>query len=268
MKSFFWAVLKDKKWLYLSYFTAGIILLFMFVSFYPSVSETAPQVSDLVKMLPEAVIKAFGLDPASFTTFEGFVSGKHFSLMWPILLLMISSSIAASAIARKIEDGTIEFELALPVSRTKIYLSKLLAGVAVIFLFVIFSVPSVIPISSFYNISINTESFYLLSIIGFLFGLSVLALSMLFSGIFSEKGKAIFASIAVLLAMYVVNIVALLNSDLEFLQYFSFMYYYNYNGILLHNSVENIAPLVFLGSFAAFGALGAVWFKRRDIAIT
>lgn len=267
MFSVFWHTIRDRKWSFLSFFGSGLVFSWMFVSLYPTVQKTQVAVSELVKSLPEAFNKAFALDPKSFTTFEGFIAGKHFSILWPVLAIMIVASLAGSVISGEIEKGTIDLELSLPISRTKLYLSKIFAGIFGLSLFVIFSVLSIIPLAELYDIPYTAVNFVTLSMVGFLFGLAVLSLSMFASSIFSEKGKALFAVIGVLLVMYVSNIIALLNESLDKLKYVSFFHHFDYSGILLENKVSGTAPWIFMVTFLLFGAAGMFWFSRRDIAI-
>lgn len=267
MFNIFWRTLKDKRWATLIYCLAGALLFWMFISVYPTVQGSSAQISEFVKKLPPELNKAFGLDPETFTTFEGYVAGKHFSLLWPILVIALAVSLAASYVAGEIENGTNEFFLAQPVSRIKIFLSKSLAGIMSIILFVITSTVLVVPVAGLYNISVKSENFFVLMFVGILFGLAVFGLSMLFSSIFSEKGKAIFLPVGILLFMYVINIVALLKDSLDKLKYLSLFYYFDYSEILLHGKTMTSTWLVLGGTFLIATFAGLLWFNRRDIAI-
>ncbi len=267
MINVFWRTIKEKKWLTIIYSLAGLLFLWLYVALFPTVQQSASDVSQIVKSLPQGINKAFGLDAKSFATFEGFLAGKHYSLVWPILLIGLVVSLSSAFLSGEIEKGTIGILLSQPVSRAKIFLGKFLAGIVYLIIFVIISVLSVFPLAKIYNISYQGENQLKLALVGFLFGLAIFGLSMLFSAIFSEKGKATFTVIGILIVMYFINIIALLKDSLDKLKYFSFFYYFNYTDILVHNKIDYWSYWVFLGTFIIGSILGLIWFMKRDIAI-
>ncbi len=110
MFTIFCRTIKDKKWVILTYCLAGIIFLWMYIVLYPTVQSSSAQVSELIKSLPEPLIKAFGLDPESFTTFEGLVAGKNFSLFWLMMFIGLLVSLASFFIRRnRKRDNRISF---------------------------------------------------------------------------------------------------------------------------------------------------------------
>lgn len=267
MFAIFWRTLRDNKWVILTYLLSGVLFLWMYVAFYPSVAKSSAQVSEFVKSLPEGLNKAFGLDPKSFTTFEGFVAGKHYSLVWPILVIALSVSLASSFVAGEIEKGTIEVPFSQPISRIKVILAKFLAGFVAITAFSATSILVTFPLAKLYNISIMSANHLKLTLVGTIFGLAIFAVTMLFSAVFSERGKVVGAALTVFLLMYVLNIVALLKDNLDKLKYFSFFYYFDYSEILLNGKANTGTWWVFLGTFLVAGLTGLLWFNRRDITI-
>lgn len=257
----------ERKWTVVVYFIFAVALIFMYVVFFPSVQQSSAEVSELVKNLPESLVKSFGLDPKSFTTFEGFLAGKHFSLVWPFLLIALLVSLGASFFAGEIEKGTIEILLSQPISRTRIFFEKFLAGILIILIFVFFSFGAIFPMAEAFNISYKAGRFINLSLIGFIFGLAIFGLSLFFSSIFSEKNKVTFLVVGILIFMYVLNIVSGLKESLDKLKYFSFFYYFNPPQVLVHNKVDCQSLIVFLSVFLVATFLALIWFKKRDIAI-
>jgi len=255
----------DRKRILAVFLAVSVAMMWMYVVTYPSLQATAAEVSEFVKSLPPELNKAFGLDPRSFTTFEGYVAGKQFSMIWPMMMVMLVGGMAANYISGDIEKGTMEMVLSQPITRQKIIISRILSGVFICFLFAAISVLSVIPMTKIYDINIPINHFFLISFIGFLFGLAVYGFSMLVSALFSEKGKALFLTIAILLTMYIINIVALLKASLEDIKFASYFYYYDYAGILLDGKVGRLSIIFFLISFLFFSAAGIVLFSKRDI---
>jgi ABC-2 type transport system permease protein len=267
MFNVFQRTLKEKKWAILIYCIAGISLLLLYIAFFPTVQQSATEVSQLVKSLPESLVKTFGLDAQSFITFEGFIAGKHYSLVWPVLLIALVVSFGGSFLAGEIEKGTIELLLSQPVSRLKIFFGKFFAGIANLLIFIVASVLAVFPLAKTYNINYKSEAFLKLALIGFIFGLAIFGLSMFFSAIFSEKSKVTFSVVGILITMYVLNIVAGLKESLDKLKYFSFFHYFNASEVLVYNKINHWAWWVFLGTFLISTILALIWFQKKDVAI-
>lgn len=266
MFAVFWRTILDRKRSLLVFLSIGVAMMWMYVVTYPTVQATSATVADFVKALPPELSKAFALDPRSFTTFEGFVAGKQFSMVWPMMMVMLVAGLAANYIAGEVEKGTIELVLSQPISRLRIITSKVLSGVAVCALFSFVTVLSVIPLTRIYGITTPESHFWLVSGIGFCFGLAVFGLSMFASAFMSERGKALFLAIGVLLAMYVVNIVALLKVSLEDIKFASYFYYFDYSGMLLDGKIGKLSAIVLLGAFFGFIIAGVMRFNKRDIS--
>ncbi|NTU69632.1 ABC transporter permease subunit [bacterium] len=266
MVNIFFKTLKDKKWSIVVYCFFGVIMLWMYISLFPSVKDSAASVSDFVKRLPPELNKAFGLDPASFGTFEGLLGSKIFSLVWPLMLAGILVSMSASYISGEVERGTIEISLAQPVSRVKIIISKILAGISVNLIFIIFSIIAVIPMAHLTNIPLKDGNFILLSIVGFMLGLAILGISTLISSISSDKGRVALSVSGILLIMYVLFIFALLSDKVDYLKYFSFFYYFNYSDILLLGKVDIYPFIFYLVTFITSISASIFIFNKRDIS--
>ncbi|HLC38817.1 MAG TPA: ABC transporter permease subunit [Patescibacteria group bacterium] len=268
MKAVFWRILKDRQSVFLVYILVNIGLLLMYISLFPSFKDQSAAMEQLFKSYPESFLKAFNFDIANFTTIEGFLSTEQFSFMWPLLVVLMSVGFAGTAFAGEIEKGTIEILLAQPISRLKLFISRYLAGLASLVVFVIFSVFIAIPIIEIFKISYTFENFATMALLAFLFGLVIYSIGMFLSAIFSDKGKVYFISGALLVVMYVLNIVSSIKEQLADLKYVSFFYYFNPSKALIHNQIDHWGYLVFIGISAVVIVIGAAWFSKRDIMVS
>lgn len=265
MNAIFWRTIKDR---YLSsavYLISTVGLLWMYVAIFPSIKSSFAALESAIKLYPEALLKAFNVDISSYVTFEGYISSEMFSLFWPLILIFISVGFAGGAIAGEIEKGTIELLLSQPVSRLKLFLEKYFAGIVIILFYVIISVFALPLLLKAYNIGYNILSFEKMAILGFLFGWAIFSFSMLFSTIFSDKGKVFFISSGIIVAMYVLNILALLKENLSKLKYYSFFHYFDANSALIYHKIDHEAYWVFSGVAIVCTILAAIWFSRRNI---
>ncbi len=104
----------------------------MYISFYPSMGGGA--MDDLVADLPEEMVTALGYD--TIGTAGGWVTGTVYGLVGPALLLVFAISGGARLLAGEEEAGTIELEMAAPVSRLRVLGERLASLVTVVFVLV------------------------------------------------------------------------------------------------------------------------------------
>lgn len=268
MWAIFLRTIKDRRMSILSYLIIAISLAWMLVAMWPSLSEQSANYSELIENYPEEFLRAFGIDKNSvFDTLESFVAVENYSLMWPLLLIVLTISYGTSTIAGEIEKGTIEILLSLPVSRSVLYLSKYVAGLTLVILFTLISISAVPFFAWIYNIECSWEGQMALVGLGGLLGSALLGLSMMVSSYFSERGKASAVVAGIVIVMYILNLLATLQDQYESLKYLSFFYYYDYNSALNEHSISYEALWVFGGFSIAFALVGWWWFQKRDVSV-
>jgi ABC-type transport system involved in multi-copper enzyme maturation permease subunit len=98
----------------------------------------------VIEGLPPAVLAMFKINLSSFSSPVGYMCARGLSLLWPIVVIAFAAG-SAGGISSLLERGTIHFELSLPVSRTRWFLSRILAGLLglVLLMLVTFAVLSV-----------------------------------------------------------------------------------------------------------------------------
>ncbi len=267
MNAIFWRTIKDRYLSTIIYLVSTIGLLWLYVSIYPSIKNSFAALESAMKLYPEALMKAFNVDINNYVTIEGYISSEMFSLFWPLILIFISVGFAGGAISGEIEKGTMELLLSQPVSRLKLFLEKYFAGIAIILVYVAISIFSLPLLLRAYNIDYDILSFEKMAILGFLFGWAIFSFSMLFSVIFSDKGKVFFLSSGVIVAMYVLNILASLKENLSKLKYYSFFHYFDANNALIYHKIDHWAYWMFGGVALTCTILAALWFSRRNVAV-
>lgn len=269
MLSVIWRTIKNRKISLIAYSLGTLAFLEMYVAMFPLFADKQKEFSRLLDLYPEQLFQALGMDKASFNLakIESFVATEYFSLIWPIMTIILVIAFGGAQIAGEIEKGTIEIILAQPISRLKIYFSKYLAGLANLFVFVVVSIFAIVPISMLHNVDYRIENWTTMAILGFLFGLAVFSFSMLTSSIFSEKGKSNFAVGGIIISMYVINIISTFKESLKDLRYLSFFHYYDFSAAMNKNTIDNTAIWVFLGVSVVTTILGSIWFIRRDVAV-
>lgn len=261
--------LKDYKTPLIIFSLSSIGFLWMYIAMFPSIAKESAKMTELVKNYPDAMFKAFGIDPnqLTFSSIESFISMEHFSLVWPIMAIAMAVSLAGGAIAGEIEKGTMAILLSQPISRLNLFFSKYLMGLISITIFTALSIFLTLPLAKIHNVAHTSESYPIMFALGILFALAIYSLAFLFSSIFSEKGKVVFVTLGIVILMYALKIVSSLKESLTDLKYSSFFYYYNQNAALVDHRISNESIIAFSSVIIICTILAAIIFSKRDVAV-
>lgn len=258
--------IKDRWLVFLIYIIAASGFFLMHVSIFPTFADQQIDISAMIKSLPEGFVEAFGLQDYDMSKFENYIAGEEFSLIWPLLLLIMSISLAGGAIAAEIEKGTIEVLLAQPITRGKLYIARYISGLVLILGFVIITISLLILMAKMFGIGIKLSHYPTVALVATLFAWAVYGIAMFLSAIFSDRGKVYFISAGMLVLMYAVNIISGLKDNLDKLKYVSFFHYYVPNDLLIRNHIDVTSIVVFIVVAIVFSIAGFIAFDRRDIA--
>lgn len=239
----------------------------MFVAMFPAMQKEADKLTEAFAAYPEDFLKVFNIDMENIlTTLENFMQMENFSILWPIVAIILIISIGSPSIAGEVDDGTLEVLLAQPLSRLKIFISKYLGGLVIIFLFVFLSIFSTIPFAILHNVDYQVKSYLFISIIGFLFSLAIYSSTFMLSSISSTRGRPSSIISGMLLLMYAINIIVSFRESAEKLKYLSFFYYYDYKAAMIDFKIGLLNIMVFVMFSIVCTVVGSVAFTKRDIA--
>jgi len=93
------------------------------VAVYPSI-QSSPQFDQLVENYPDALKALFGLQGGSITSGAGYLDAELFSLMLPLLVLVLAIGSGARAFAGEEDAGRLELVLSYPVRRRAVVVAK------------------------------------------------------------------------------------------------------------------------------------------------
>jgi ABC-2 type transport system permease protein len=233
---------------------------------YKSIKQDTQDLNKLVNSMP-AGIKALFAGNADFFSQTGFLSGRIYYLLLPLLLSIFTIGVGSGLIGKEERQGTLELLLARPLSRIKLLLGKFGAGVVLMAILGFFALltaliclrPSGIDAVSFKEITLVTLNTILLSA---LFGTIAFTLSC-----FGGKVRGMATGLAALIA-FGSYLLASLESLVSWIVWPARLlpyHYYNPNGIL-EGHTYGLKSLLGFGIVIAL-MLVAAWigFRRRDI---
>ncbi|MBC8446489.1 MAG: ABC transporter permease subunit [Chloroflexi bacterium] len=237
----------------------GVLL----ISMYDSFAGEQEQLTELLALYPPE-ISAFLGDLSTFGTPEGWVSLEFFSYM-PLILGIFGVLMGSGLLVSDEESGTLDLIMAHPVSRTALFMGRLLAFVtATVAILAIAWLGLVIPMNwSSVDIGWGRMWLPLLSLLAQLlvFGTISLLLSMLLP----SRRMAATTGGLLLVASFFITGLAKINENLKPVAKLSPLNYYQAQDAFQGLNGAWIAGL--LGSAVVFAALAWWRFQRRDIRV-
>jgi ABC-2 type transport system permease protein len=214
---------------------------------------------------PPRAIEAFLGGSADFMTPAGWLAS---GLMHPVVLSLQTAGalmIAAGAVATEVERGSLELVLTRPVRRGSFLAAKLAASLVVVTGVQIGGLVGVLAA----RLTVERVDALPLSdvVVAFLGAETIFAafacVGLLISAGASLRGRALGAGIAVVVASFFLNFLALLFDDAAGLRFASPFHYYRPADLV---EGEGLPDLLVLVALAAVAATLAAWrFARRDL---
>ncbi len=222
---------------------------------------------ELIRQLLEGsagyFIRMFG-DVAKLTTPGGFLSLAFFSYL-PLVLGVFAVLAGSGLVVADEESGTLDLVLAHPVSRTALFLGRLLAFAVATMAILALSWLGFIAATAWSTLDVGwwamARPYLSLAAVLFFFG----TLSLLLSMVLPARRTAAMTAGVVLLAGYFLTTLARLDKGLEPVSRFSPIYYYQSG-----EAIEGLNGRWLTGLLAAAGLFTALawWcFERRDIRV-
>jgi ABC-2 type transport system permease protein len=234
----------------------------MIAAIFPSI-ESSPQFDELVESYPDALKALFGLEGGSITSGAGYLDVELFSLMLPLLVLVLAIGSGARTFAGEEDAGRLELPLSYPVRRRAVVLAK---GAAVALEVLAACAAAGVAIAVFdplvgldLSLSNLVQALVGLAALGLLFGWSALALG----AALPSRALAIGLPAGVAAAAYLVGG---LHSLAGWLDPFRFVSPFWLVGTApLRNGADALGVLVVAIS-AALALLAGAWLvERRDL---
>ena len=205
-----------------------VLLIFWVASFFPTVK---PMMDTYNQMLDSPAFKAIVGDMASLKGLSGFMSSEVFSYMGIVLGAYISF-LTASFAAGEIEQKSSELMLSLPISRENVLLSRFATLLPIIVAMVVAMLLAIVLGAKYIGESIDVARFAYGMVFMGAFLLAVGGGSLLLSVLMSNGRNAIFASIGVLLAMFLVENISSMVTSIDWARQLSLFHYAKMSDII------------------------------------
>jgi len=239
------------------------LLSVLLVSMYDSFAGEQEQFQELLEVYPSE-ITAFMGDFSTMWTPEGWVSIEFFSYM-PLILGIFGVLVGSGLLVSDEEKGTLDLIMAHPMSRTALFMGRLLAFVTATVAILVITWLGFIVSMTWSSIDIGWGRMWLpmLSLLAelLLFG----AMSLFFSMLLPSRRLAATTAGLLLVASFFITGLAKINEDLEPVAKLSPLNYYQTQEAFHALNGAWLAGL--LAAAVLFAALAWWRFQRRDIRV-
>jgi ABC-2 type transport system permease protein len=249
-------ILFQKRMLLLWWFIALAAIMGLTMSFFPAFRGNS--LGDSFNNLPAGVQKIIG-DSLSFTTVSGYVQQQVFALRAPVLAIILSIIVFGGQVAGEEQKGVTETHLSLPISRTKLLLSKLVAGMIITLLATLGIIVGIELALFFINESYSFAKILQSTLGAWLVGLVFGLLSFAVGAVSGHKAPSIGMPSALAFLTYLVSSMAASVSWLEPLNKFTPFYYYS-NGLISFSHAIGLGVVCLV-----LVTIGVIGFNRRDL---
>ena len=239
------------------------LLGLLLVSMYDTIAAQREQLQNMLELYPPELTAFFG-DFSSFAAPEGFMSVEFFSYM-PLILGIFGVLMGSGLLVSDEESGTLDLIMAHPVSRTALFLGRLLAFVtATVAILAIAWLGLTVPMTwSSMDLGWGRVWLPLLSLLAEVLVFS--AVSLLLSMLLPSRRMAAMTGGVVLVASFFITGLANINENLETAARLSPLTYYQTQDAFAGLNGTWLAGL--LAAAVVLAALAWWCFQRRDIRV-
>lgn len=231
---------------------------------YPSVRD-AEGFDDIYAQLPKAVRALFGAD-VSINAPAGYLNARHFSSLFPLILLFFAIGLGARAIAGHEEDGTLETTLALPIDRVRLAVERFAAVQALVVLYGAFTAAVVLVLAAPFGLmeGIGALDIVVASATVTAMGMFHAALAFAVGAATGRRMQAIGVSASIAVVGYILHGAAAAAPSLHWLRLVSPWYWFIGRNTLVQGA-EPAGVLLPLVGAAVLAAAGIRAFRGRDL---
>ncbi len=262
----FFRELKNYKWSIIFWSLGMVALIGSSLAKFSAYSTNGQSISDLLKTMPQSLQTIFGLTGFDLNNVSGYIG---VTFMYIALTATIHAVLlGANIISKEERDRTSEFLMSKPVSRSRVVIYKISAGVFNLVVLNLVTLGSTMLFADYFSKGKSTESYVLLLMAGLFF----MQLLFFFIGAtvaaISRKPK-LSTSIAssVMLVTFIMTYFIKLNHDFDNLKYFTPFKYFDAGDILKNNSVSYGYVILSLALLAIM-TVAIFWgYKKRDLNV-
>lgn len=239
--------------------------IFMMMSEFSAYYDN-PEMNEILDMMPEELLKAMSMEAANLTTVSGFISiaSLYIYIMLGIYAVLMGSSI----ISKEERDKTVEFFMTLPISRTKVIFSKLVAAIILNIAINLVTLVALLSSTIQYDKIDEFGEFITLLMLGiFIIQMIFLSVGMLLAAVLKRYKRSGSIGVSLLMGLYIASIFMSFSENLDFIKYITPFKFFESSYILRELQFESVY-VVISSVIIVVSLIGTfVVYPRRDLRI-
>lgn len=253
-------------WIILLIFVA-LLCMYMgsIVSLYNP--DSAREMEELLKLLPEELAKAMGIGDLSGGLTE-FLGNYFYGMLVFMIPLIYVSIMGNRLMARQVDNGSMAYLLSTPNNRVKIALTQgiyFLLSIAVLFIFL---TGATIGMSrSMYPNLLDIPAFIRLNACAFLLTCAISAICWFFSCLFNDAKYSLAFGVGIPVLFFMLNVFGGIREELDWIASLSIYRLFRADGILSGSANIFGICLVFVAITSVLYLAGIYVFKRKNLPL-
>ena len=257
-----WTI-RQRRWS-LFWWSLGVTALNVFtMALYPTIRDQAAELNKSLGSLSDSTASLFG--GTDFFSPVGYLNSQIIYFTLPLLLAILAIGLGTSLIGSEESSGTIENLLARPISRSKLLLSKALAGCIILLIVMLISSAALLLLCRTINLGIPIQNIIAACFACFMLVLTFGSAAFLLAA--TGRGRVAATGISVVYAIggYLVSS---LSSTVHWLEKPSLIFPYHYyrTADILRGTFDWTSILFFAVFTLVCGVLAWFVFRGRDLA--
>ncbi|MEF8879001.1 MAG: ABC transporter permease subunit [Candidatus Thermoplasmatota archaeon] len=247
-----------------------LVLTLLFSGMAAMYSGMYPAFEDMMKdMQQSGALDQFAFIPGyqDMSTYVGFLNIEMYQIFWVLILGIIIGFIAASLVSKEIEGKTFDLLMSNPLSRKQIIFEKFVGLLPMVLIINLGAMLTIIGSTIAINEQLDFYHLFLTHGVSVLYFLSIISLGLLISTIFDEKMKATIVTMAVVVGMFILDSIAQMIPDYEYIGYLSLKNYYKPYETLKFGDIDVTGLIVFVVFTAIVLIITMFYFEHKDIKV-
>jgi ABC-2 type transport system permease protein len=231
--------------------------------FYPAMVESMAIFDEFLKMVPEGLLRGFGVD-ASLVDPGVYYTSNIGIVLWPIVAAIAAVAIG-TRIAADTDRGWIELPLAGRIPRVAYLLAGIAVQVVALAVIAVATVAGVVVGGAIVGAGFDAGRLALAGVAAWLWALPVAAVATLLAAVTLSRGLSAGVVAGVIIVMYLIRVIGEIDPGLGWLTGFS-AFDYLYPTPIIDQGTFPVGEALLFAGIAVAGWIAAAWvFRRRDL---
>jgi hypothetical protein len=238
---------------------AGVI-----TAFYPTILENAADFAKMLAIYPKELMAAFGIS-GDLSAPGTFINSYIFQFLWPLVAAIVAIFLA-TRLAADAASGFLDLPLSTRLPRVPYLLASIGAQVVGLAVLAVVTVGSIWLVDLVIEPDFAIERLALAGVHATALGLAIAGVTTFLAVLLLDRGRAGGIVAAVLILMYLLNVVAQLSPDLSALANLSAFHYFDLKPLIDTGAYPVGDTSIYLVVAVGGWLVALVAFRRRDLA--